>query len=87
LAVGVTGLIVKLVALHAGSGAPVPVTLHVRLTGRLYPLSAVNVTVEVVEDPAFTAAGVVAEIRKPLTVRFTVVECTSAPYVPVTVTL
>jgi hypothetical protein len=53
----------------------------------LYPLSAVNVTVEVVEDPAFTASGVVAEIRKPLTVSFTVVVCTSVPNVPVTVTV
>jgi len=69
----------KLAALHAGSGDPGPVTLHVRLTGRLYPLSAVRVTVEVPEVPGFTAAGVVAEIKKPSTVSFTVVMCTSAP--------
>jgi hypothetical protein len=85
--VGVTGLVEKLVMLQAGSGEPAPVTVHVKLTGRLYPLRAVRVTVEAAEVPAFTAAGVVAEIRKPLTVNFTVVECTSAPYVPVTVTV
>ena len=85
--VGVTGLVEKLVALQAGSGEPAPVTLHVKLTRRLYPLSAVRVTVEVAEDPAFTAAGVVPEIKKPLTASLTVVECTSVPYVPVTVTV
>ena len=84
--VGVTGLAEKLFWLQAGSGEPAPVTLHVKLTGRLYPLRAVRVTVEAAEVPAFTAGGVVAEIRKPLTVSFAVVECTSAPYVPVTVT-
>lgn len=77
----------KLVALQAGSGEPVPVTLHMSLTGRLYPLSAVKVTVELAEVPGFTAPGVVAEIKKPLTVSFTVAACTSAPDVPVTVTV
>lgn len=85
--VGVTGFIEKLVALQTGSGEPVPVTLHVRLTGRLYPLSAVRVTVEVPEVPGFTAAGVVAEIKKPLTLNCTVVTCTSVPDVPVTITV
>jgi hypothetical protein len=85
--VGVTGLVEKLVALQAGGGEPAPVTLHVRLTGRLYPLSAVRVTVDVADVPAFTAAGVVAEIRKPFTAKFTVAVCMSPPNVPVTVTL
>jgi hypothetical protein len=55
------------------------------LTGLLYPLSPVTVTVEIPDVPGFTAAGVVAEIRNPLTVRFTVVLCTTAFDVPVTV--
>ena len=48
----------KLDALHAGAGVWGAVTLHVRLTGELYPLYAVNVIVEVAEAPADTAAGV-----------------------------
>jgi hypothetical protein len=48
-------------------------------------LSPVTVTVEIPDVPGFTAAGVVAEIRNPLTVRFTVVLCTTAFDVPVTV--
>jgi hypothetical protein len=73
--------------LQAGSGEPAPVTPHVKLTGRLYPLRAVRVTVEAAEVPGVTVAGAVAEIRKPLTVSFTVVVCTSAPAVPTTATV
>jgi hypothetical protein len=64
LPLGVSGLVEKLVVPHAGSGAPVPVTLHAKLTPKLYPLSAVNVTVDVPLVPGATAAGVVAEILK-----------------------
>ena len=64
VAVGVTGLVEKLVALHAGSGEPVPVTVQVRLTGEAYELYDVRVTVEVAELPAATAAGVVAAMVK-----------------------
>ena len=60
-AVGVTGLAgEKLAVLHAGNGEPVPLTLQVRLTGELYPLTAVKVTVEMPEVPGATADGVVA---------------------------
>ena len=86
--VGVTGFVENApLALHDGSGDPVPVTLHVSVTGRLYPLIEVNVTVEVPELPAFTAAGVEAAMLKSgtFTVRLTVVECTNPPEVPVTV--
>jgi hypothetical protein len=57
--VGVMGLAgEKLEALHAGAGELAPLTLHVRLTGDLYPLYAVNVIVDVVDVPGDTAAGV-----------------------------
>jgi hypothetical protein len=72
--VGVTGFVEKLCALHAGGGEPAPVTLQANWTGKLYPLSAVNVTVELLELPGFTAAGVVAEIRNPCTVSLLIVE-------------
>jgi hypothetical protein len=60
-AVGVTEPGEKLLALH---DTPVPVTLQPRLTGELYPFSAVKVTVEVPLLPGATAAGVVAAIVK-----------------------
>jgi hypothetical protein len=63
-AVGVTGLVEKLLALHAGSGDPVPLTLQAKLTEELYPLSSVKVTVDVPLVPGATAVGVVAEMVK-----------------------
>ena len=63
--VGVTGLAgLKLVALHAGSGVPVPVTVQLSATGELYALYALRDTVEVPDDPGATAAGVVAVMLK-----------------------
>jgi hypothetical protein len=60
--VGVWGFVP--VTLHPGSGEPVPVTVQLKVTGELYPLNEVKVTVEVLEAPADTAAGAVAVREK-----------------------
>jgi hypothetical protein len=85
LAVGVCGLLP--VTLHVGNGEPLPVTAHVRLTGDAYPLTAVKVTVEVVELPGLTAVGVVAEIVKSGAVTVRLTEAVSAVEEAVPITL
>ena len=67
---GVTGLVEKLAALQVGSDEPVPVTLQVRLTGELNPLTEDRVTVELPGFPGFTAGGVVAAMPKFVCVYF-----------------
>jgi hypothetical protein len=60
-------------------------TVSVRLTVPVNPFSAVTVIVEVAEVPTVTAAGEVAVIVKPVTVKVAVVEWDSVPLVPVMV--
>jgi hypothetical protein len=59
--------------------------VSVRLTVPVNPFSAVTVIVEVAEVPTVTAAGEVAVIVKPVTVKVAVVEWDSVPLVPVMV--
>jgi hypothetical protein len=59
--------------------------VSVRLTVPANPFCAVTVIVEVAEVPTVTAAGEVAAIVKPVTVKVAVVEWDSVPLVPVMV--
>jgi hypothetical protein len=77
--------------MQPGSGVP-PLTLtteQVKLTVPVYPFTAVIVMVEVVDPPWVTAPSAVPAMVKfgPFTVRVSGAECTSAPEVPVTVTV
>lgn len=56
--------------------------MSVRVTVPVNPLSAVTVIVEVVEVPAWTVAGVVADTEKSVTMKVAVVEWDSVPLVP-----
>jgi hypothetical protein len=61
-------------------------TVSVSETVLVNPLTAETVIVEVVDVPAWTAAGEVAATEKSVTENVAVVECESVPLVPVMVT-
>ena len=79
---------------QVGAGVAAPVTLQARVTVPVNPPVGAIVIVDVADAPALTVAGVSAEgvMVNPaeaaaVTVRLTVVECVTAPEVPVTVML
>ena len=78
---------------QVGAGVAAPVTLQARVTVPVNPPVGAIVIVDVADAPALTVAGVSAEgvMVNPaeaaaVTVRLTVVECVTAPEVPVIVT-
>jgi hypothetical protein len=79
---------------QVGAGVAAPVTLQARVTVPVNPPVGAIVIVDVADAPALTVAGVSAEgvMVNPaeaaaVTVRLTVVECVTAPEVPVIVKL
>jgi hypothetical protein len=74
---------------QVGDRVPAGATLHVKFTVPVKPLAGVMVMVEVALPPAETEVGesAVAAMPKSLTLRLSVVVCTSNPAVPLMVTL